>query len=146
MKNIFYHSAIARGILYFSKCHSIMLFGLVFSKQKEHEMTQATRNHECVHARQWSEVAMVSGLIVISLVLALDVSPWWLFLSGLTYYAWYAVEWLCKSIWCSVMADEWTCDMETPYQSIGFEREARKAYDDPNYLENSGYFGWLGLL
>ena len=123
-----------------------MLFGLVFSKLKEDKLPQASVNHEMVHARQWSELTMVSGLIILSLVLTLEISVLWVFLSGLTYYAWYAIEYICKGVWYSVMIDEWTCDMETPYQSVSFEREARKAYDDQNYLENSGYFGWLCLL
>ena len=45
-----------------------------------------------------------------------------------------------------MMIDEWTCDMETPYEAISFEREARLSERDSNYLENSGYFGWLKEL
>lgn len=44
------------------------------------------------------------------------------------------------------MIDEWTCDLETPYQAISFEREARLAEKDNNYLENSKYFSWLKFI
>lgn len=109
-------------------------------------MTQRVRNHECVHARQWFEVTALSGSILLSIVLVFGISPWWMLLSGGIYYVWYVLEWMCKSVWYSVMIDEWTCDMETPYQSISFEREARLSERDNNYLENGGYFGWLSFI
>lgn len=146
MKNIFYNSWVAKTVLCLSKCHTIMLFGFVFSKLKEKEVTQRVRNHECVHARQWFEVTALSGSVLLAIVLVFGISPWWMLLSGGIYYVWYVLEWVCKSVWYSVMIDEWTCDMETPYQSISFEREARLSERDSNYLENSGYFGWLKEL
>lgn len=146
MKNVFYNSWVAKTALCFSECHTIMLFGFVFSKLKEEEVTQRVRNHECVHARQWFEVTALSGSVLLAIVLVFGISPWWMLLSGGIYYVWYVLEWVCKSVWYSVMIDEWTCDMETPYQSISFEREARLSERDNNYLENSGYFGWLKKL
>ena len=146
MKNVFYNSWVAKTILCLSKCHTIMLFGFVFSKLKEKEVTQRVRNHECVHARQWFEVTAFSGSVLLAIVLVFGISPWWMLLSGGIYYVWYVLEWVCKSVWYSVMIDEWTCDMETPYQSISFEREARLSERDSNYLENGGYFGWLKEL
>ena len=146
MKNVFYNSWVAKTVLCLSKCHTIMLFGFVFSKLKEEEVTQRVRNHECVHARQWFEVTALSGSVLLAIVLVFGISPWWMLLSGGIYYVWYVLEWVCKSVWYSVMIDEWTCDMETPYQSISFEREARLSERDNNYLENSGYFGWLKKL
>ena len=143
MKNVFYNSWVAKSVLCLSKCHTIMLFGFVFSKLKEEEVTQRVRNHECVHARQWFEVTALSGSILLAIVLVFGISPWWMLLGGGIYYVWYVLEWVCKSVWYSVMIDEWTCNMETPYQSISFEREARLSERDNNYLENSGYFGWL---
>lgn len=146
MKNVFYNSWVAKSVLCLSKCHTIMLFGFVFSKLKEEEVTQRVRNHECVHARQWFEVTALSGSVLLGIVLIFGISPLWMLLSGGIYYVWYVLEWMCKSVWYSVMIDEWTCDMETPYQSISFEREARLSERDSNYLENGGYFGWLKEL
>lgn len=143
MKNVFYNSWVAKTVLCLSKCHTIMLFGFVFSKLKEEEVTQRVRNHECVHARQWFEVTALSGSIFLSIVLIFGISPLWMLLSGGVYYILYVLEWMCKSVWYSVMIDEWTCDMETPYEAISFEREARLSELDNNYLENGGYFGWL---
>ena len=146
MKNVFYNSWVAKAVLCLSKCHTIMLFGFVFSKLKEEEVTQRVRNHECVHARQWFEVTALSGSILLSIVLVFGISPCWMLLSGGIYYVLYVLEWICKSVWYSVMIDEWTCDMETPYEAISFEREARLSERDNNYLENGGYFGWLKEL
>ena len=146
MMNVFYNSWVARMLLYFSSCHTIMLFGFVFSKLKEEEVTQRVRNHECVHARQWFETTALAGTIILALVLVFNISAWWMMLSGIVYYVWYIVEWMIKGVYYTIMIDEWTCDMETPYQSISFEREARLSERDSNYLENGGYFGWLKEL
>ena len=146
MKHIIYDTFIAWMLLKFSKCHTIMLFGLVFSKLKKNEMTQSTKNHEMVHARQWCEVTFVSALVILALILVFGISPLWWLLSGVIYYIWYILEYMCKFVWYSIMIDEWTCGMETPYQSISFEREARLANNDDSYLENGGYFGWLRML
>ena len=146
MKNVFYNSWVAKTVLCLSECHTIMLFGFVFSKLKEKEVTQRVRNHECVHARQWFEVTALSGSVLLAIVLVFGISPWWMLQSGGIYYVWYVLEWMCKSVWYSVMIDEWTCDVETPYEAISFEREARLSERDNNYLENGGYFGWLKEL
>lgn len=146
MKNVFYNSWVAKTVLCLSKCHTIMLFGFVFSKLREEEVTQRVRNHECVHARQWFEVTALSGSVLLAIVLVFGISPLWMLLSGGIYYVWYVLEWMCKSVWYSVMIDEWTCDIETPYESISFEREARLSERYSNYLENSGYFGWLSFI
>ena len=146
MKNVFYNSWVAKAVLCLSKCHTIMLFGFVFSKLKEEEMTQRVRNHECVHARQWFETTALAGTIILALVLVFNISAWWMLLSWLFYYIWYVIEWMIKCVNYTIMYDEWTCEMETPYQSISFEREARLSERDNNYLENSGYFDWLKEL
>ena len=146
MIKVFYNSLIAKGLLHFSPCDLIMLFGVVFSKVKKEDVPQGAINHESVHARQWTEMTILSGMVILALVLWLGISPWWMLLSGATFYAWYVIEWMCKGLWYSIMIDEWTCDMETPYESISFEREARLAEKDANYLENSSYFAWMKYL
>ena len=114
MKKVFCDSWVARAVLCLSACHTIMLFGLVFSKQKTHEMTQTTRNHECVHARQWAEVSVASGALLLALVLILGISPWWMLLAGISYYVWYVVEWMVRSVLYSVLYDDWDCEKPVP--------------------------------
>ena len=146
MKNVFYNSWVAKTVLCLSKCHTIMLFGFVFSKLKEEEVTQRVRNHECVHARQWFEVTALSDSVLLAIVLVFGISPWWMFLSGGIYYVWYVVEWVIRSIIYSVLNDEYDCKPMNPYKEICFEREARFSERAPNYLENSSYFAWLREL
>ena len=86
MKNIFYDSWVARAVLCLSPCHTIMLFGFVFSKLNQEEVTQRIRNHECVHARQWFEVTALSGTVILALVLAFGISAWWMLLAGIVFY------------------------------------------------------------
>ena len=76
----------------------------------------------------------------------LIISYWWILLSFITFYAWYIIEWMCKSLWYSIMIDEWTCDLETPYEVLSFEREASMVEKDYDYLENRKMFAWLRHL
>ena len=88
MKKVFYNSRIAKTLLHFSECHTITLGAFVFSKLKQTEMPQHVRNHECTHARQWIELTVLAGIVLLALVLTLDISPWWLPTAGLWFYAW----------------------------------------------------------
>lgn len=146
MIKVFYNSIIAKGLLYFSPCDLIMLFGMVFSKAKKEDVSQGVINHECVHIRQWNEMTMLSGIIILALVLIFGISAWWMLLSGATFYVWYVIEWMCKGLWYSIMIDEWTCDLETPYEALSFEREARMVEKDSDYLEDRKMFAWLRHL
>lgn len=146
MIKVFYNSIIAKGLLYFSPCDLIMLFGMVFSKAKKEDVPQSVIEHERVHIRQWVEMSFVSGLVVLLLILLFDISYWWILLSFITFYAWYIIEWMCKSLWYSIMIDEWTCDLETPYEALSFEREARMVEKDSDYLESRKMFAWLRHL
>lgn len=136
MNNVIYESKLARLVYRISQCHTIMLFGFVFSKLSKQEMTQATRNHECTHARQWLEMTFVSCLLVAILGMFVDMNVLWVLLCMVVYYVWYLVEWCVK--WC-IYGDD-------AYYNLSFEREANLARFDSNYLENSGCFGWVKMI
>lgn len=85
-------------------------------------------------------------MVILALTLIFGWSAWWMLLSGITYYVWYIIEYMIKGINYTIMYDEWECRLESPYRSLSFEREARKAEKDANYLENSRYFAWLKEL
>lgn len=148
MNKVFYNSIIAKGLLYFSPCDLIMLFGMVFSTAKKEDVHQGVINHENVHIRQWNEVTMLSGIIILALVLIFDISALWLLLSGVTYYVWYAIEFMCKAVYYSIMNSEWDCQSKrlNPYEELSFEREARLADKDDTYLANSKYFDWIKMI
>lgn len=141
MRKVFYNSWVAHIVLSLSSCHTIMLFGFVFSILKESEMTQAVRNHECVHARQWMETTFACGAMIMLAVLAFGIHPVWLLLGGTFFYVWYVLEWAYKAIVYAILKIPGNA-----YKDVSFEREARFAAWNPNYLENSNYFAWLREL
>lgn len=138
MKKVFYESWIAKNLL-LNNCTTITLFAWVFTKWSEKEARQSTINHECTHARQWIELTVASGLLIWFGMLLFGYSAWWLILSALTFYIWYVLEFVVKWFYGSIMGNY------NAYKNISFEREARLSEKDNNYLENSGYFGWLKL-
>lgn len=131
MKKIFYDNWIAKIILF--TCNTITLGPFVLTKQKI--LLQSTINHECTHARQWIEMAVASDTVIWILMLAFDLSSWWMLISGIFFYIWYALEYLIR---LAVYRNH-----KQAYKSICFESEASKAENDCNYLENAHYFSWI---
>ena len=131
MKRYYYNNILAKVLLYFSTCHTIAIAWFVLSKRTKGETSQSERNHETTHAMQWTEVTIMSGLLLLVATLVLDLSTAWLFMSGIVYYLWYIIEWLCK------------LPFGNAYKSISFEQEAYTNQHDNNYLENRRMFtGW----
>ena len=132
MKRIFYQSLVAEILLYFSYCETITVGPFVFTKLKEEEMPQYVRNHECTHARQWTEMSLLVGLWLLIAVLALGISAWWLLAAPFVYYLWYGVEYLVRL--CILR------DRAKAYKAVSFEQEAYANERDANYNENASYF------
>lgn len=141
MKKIYYDSWLARMLLF--GCHTITLGPFVFSRKTADEMTQETRNHECTHARQWMEITVSAGILLLVMVLAFGISPWWILLSGIVYYVWYVLEWLVRVVIYRFRPED---KSKSAYKMICFEREANDNERDPNYLENCRYFSWIEYL
>lgn len=140
MKKVFYDSWIANKLL-FKGYSTITIFAWVFTKYKEGEMKQRTINHECVHVRQWVELTISSGFALFLGMLIFGFSPWWLLISTLVFYAWYVLEYLIRRFLVLFSSNEHKQSMA--YRSVAFEKEARQAEFDSNYLENSLYFNWF---
>lgn len=143
MKKVFYDSWIAKHLL-FATYTTITLFSWVFTKWSENEARQSAINHECVHARQWVELTVASGTLLWVGMLVFDYSAWWLALSSLTFYIWYVLEYLVRRLIGLFRSCE--NDQKMAYRQVSFEREARLAEKNNNYLENSAYFAWLKLI
>lgn len=135
MKKIFYDSWIAKHLL-FERFSTITLAAFVCTKMSKEEMPQSVKNHECVHAKQWVEMFVLGWLLVFLLQVSFNASEWLYILPFLAFYIWYGIECLIKSIILRKNA----------YKDISFEKEARLAESDNNYLENCGYFEWFKLL
>lgn len=140
MKKVFYSSWIAKHFL-FANYTTITLMAWVFTKWGKEEARQSTINHECVHARQWIELAVASGLLIWAGMLVFDLSAWWLFLSAFTFYIWYVFEYLVRRV--IVFFGSAENGQKAAYRLVSFEQEARLAEKDNNYLENSTYFAWM---
>lgn len=124
MKRYYYNNWLAKVLLMLSTCHTIALAWFVLSKRDESLTEQKSRNHETIHAMQWTELTMAVGCVLFFVVASCDLSLWWLALSPFVYYVWYVLEWL--------------------YKSISFEQEAYDNDDDSDYVENRHLFcGWI---
>lgn len=133
MKKIIYNSKLAHATLW-ANFTTITLTAFVFTiYESEKEMPQCVRNHECTHARQWTEMFLLSGLIIWLVSLFVEISPWIYLLAVFAFYLWYVIEWLVRLI----------INGKQAYKYISFEQEARAAQYDANYLENSNYFSWV---
>lgn len=76
MKKVIYNSKLAHAILW-ANYSTITLTAFVFTEYKnEKEMPQYIRNHECTHARQWTEMCLLSGFIIWVVSMFVDISPW----------------------------------------------------------------------
>lgn len=132
MKRYYYNNRLAKILLAFTSCHTIALAWFVLSKRDEDKTDQVDRNHETIHAMQWTEVTMLMGSILFALILVFDLSLLWLILSPIAYYIIYVLEWLCK------------LPFGNAYKSISFEQEAYANDEDINYCENRQLFsGWM---
>lgn len=141
MKKVFYESWIAKHLL-LATYTTITLFG-VFTKWSEKEARQSTINHECVHARQWVELTIASGVLLWAGMLVFGYPAWWLVLPVFTFYIWYIAEYLIRRLIGLFRSGD--NGQKTAYQLVSFEQEARMAEHDDNYLENSNYFAWLRI-
>lgn len=128
MKRYFYESKFAEFILRLSYCTTIAIGPLVFSKKPEDRILQAVRNHETIHAIQWTEVTAIACCLIFLLQILFGLSAWWLLLAPVAYYIWYVVEWLVK---LAILQDSGTA-----YKSVCFEMEAYDNQHDCNYIEN----------
>lgn len=138
MKKVFCNSIVAKILLILSTCHTITLGPFVFSKKPKNRISQEVVNHECLHAQQWNETAILTGIFLLSAVIVFHIHPAWMFMAGAAYYIWYVVEYLLKLIIYR--------NKDSAYRNISFEQEAYLNQSDSNYLENRGYFSWIRLI
>lgn len=147
MRKVFYDSWIAKHCLlpYYS---TITLFAWVFTKYKKEEVTATYRqgmiNHECVHTRQWAELTIASAVLLWVGMLVFGYSALWLIPSIFTFYILYVLEYLIRRLVGLFIQKEYR--QKSIYRLVSFEKEARLAERDSNYLENSGYFAFLNYI
>lgn len=135
MKRYYYNNWLAKVLLHFSTCHTIAVGWFVLSKLTEGKTSQYSRNHETIHAMQWTEITLAIGVLIFICMVIFDLSPWWMITSMFFYYLWYVIEWLIK------------LPFGNAYRSISFEQEAYTHQQDENYVENRKlYDGWISKV
>lgn len=135
MKRYYYDNWLAKLLLKFSTCHTITFAWFVLSKRKRCEVYQHVETHETIHAMQWTEVTVTSGLILLALQFYFEFNPLWLLLAGVVYYVLYVLEWLFK------------LPFGNAYRSISFEQEAYNNECDNDYIEKRPLFcGWTNKV
>lgn len=130
MAKIFYNSKIARIFTFLKDFKTIMLFGAVFTEEKE--LSDRAKFHEGSHVEQYQTLfttGMVLAVMTMFICFAFDIYGWWMLaliaIPLLLYYAWYGIEYLVRLIMYR--------DADKAYRRIAFEQEA---YDLENeYLK-----------
>lgn len=140
MKKVFYESWIAEYLL-LPSFSTITLFAWIFTKFSKERMKKSTIKHEFAHVRQWSELTISSGVLIWIGMLFFNYSAWWFVLSPFIFYLWYLIEFAIKGIYSFSTKKDYD-----PYKELSFEREARLAEKDGDYLENSYYFAWFKFI
>lgn len=138
IKRFYYNSKVAKVLLAISSCETITIGPFVFSKLSKDEIDQSINNHETCHSAQWIEMACATGIIVLMLQLIFGISAWWYFSAGLTFYAWYGVEYVVRLAM--------TRNLNKAYETVSFEQEAYKNQNDCNYIENRLLFSWIKFI
>lgn len=144
MKKVFYNNLIAKSIL-FDGYSVITLFCFVLCRCVKEQAKQYVINHECVHARQWTEISIASGAAIWVIVL-FGASPLYFLICPLLFYILYGIEFLVRFVKAICSDNGNDKAWRAAYRSISFEQEAQKAEVDNNYLENSHYFAWHKYL
>lgn len=156
MKKIFWNSWVTK--LLFSGYTTITIFCFIFTKYSKDikKDRQYLINHECVHAQQWSELFIITAIIlfIIDICLGNSLSLIWYCLCPLMFYIIYVLEHFIKMIYYSIHKEckyipnysDNNSAFYKAYRSLCFEIEARVSEYDNNFLENRSYFNEFKYL
>lgn len=121
MAKIYYNSKIAKIVTFLADFATIMLFGAVFTEEKE--LSSRTKYHEAVHVEQYQTLFTAGLALAVGIMFtcfAFDKFGWWMLaliaIPLLLYYAWYGIEYLIRLIMYR--------DADKAYRMIAFEQEA----------------------
>lgn len=106
MVKIYYESKLAKAILW-SGYPTITLFGMVFTKRKESQMSDDDKRHETLHAIQQRDclwLGLIVSVVLFGILMLCGIQSWWFILyvallTPLWYYVMYVTEWIFGLIW-----------------------------------------------
>lgn len=119
---------------------SMCIYPFVFVRNDCHDKyTPRVKNHEYIHAYQQVETLTLSVLTVLLFAAVGVLSPWWVLVSPLVYFALYATEWLIR--WVG-----YGFNQKEAYKNISYEQEAYMNMNDFNYLDSRTPFSSLNYM
>lgn len=139
---IFYNSWIAKLLLLFSTCSTIMLFGAVFSKKAV--LSDEEKAHESIHVVQYLE-CFILGTLLLFVLLYLGASIWFILLPIICYYILYLMEWLVSFIHhlFSKRKKDFVKANGKAYWSSAMEMEAYDNQNNPLYLKTRKFLAFV---
>ena len=113
---------VVNSIIPFNGYKYINLFGYIFTKDKNYELTKKDENHESIHTLQMK---------------------WLLYI---LFYLLYYLEWMIKipfAIFCN--RGKYNI-LKYAYRSISFEQVAYLHQTEYDYLENANHYEWIKYI
>lgn len=126
---VYYDSKIAKILTFLQHFKTIMLFGAVFTENKE--LNDCTMYHENVHCEQY-QTLFTSGLAIALITMFTCFAfncygfwmAWLLLIPLLLFYAWYAIEYVVRFIKAFMRLRDFSSANNEAYMNVVFEREA----------------------
>lgn len=149
---IFYDSKLARLLL--PGCHTIMLFGAVFTKKKERKsvydaginfFSDVVKNHELIHVAQYRECFVSGCVLAVLFVFLRGFSLWYVLLPVLLYYVLYLVEWAVSFVHhlFSKRKKDFVGANDKAYDASAMEMEAYDNERDLDYLSRRKWYAFM---
>lgn len=133
---IFYNKLIP-----FKGFNAINLFGIVFARKEEGELTPVQVNHEAIHTRQQIDCLVLSFLPLF--LIGTLCSWWWFAFWPFSFYLIYFVEWGISYCYRRIKR---LCRKEAnneAYSASAMEMEAYEHETDFNYLNRRYPLSWF---
>lgn len=139
MRTIFYKNNLARLLSRFLGINSYYIGPFIITTLTLPELGLKSINHLTTHNRQWTELAVLSSVLIWL------ISPNYIFLSLMTYYVFYILEYCIRYLIYSVRSGQ-LADPLTTLHKISFEMEAEYSEYHINYSDELNLFSWLRYL
>lgn len=132
---------IYNNLIPFKGFNAINLFGIVFARKEEGELTPVQVNHESIHTRQ--QIDCLALFFLPLYLIGILCSWWWFVLWPFGFYLLYFLEWgisYCYHRIKRLCRKEANCEA---YKASAMEMEAYEQENDFNYLSRRYPLSWF---
>lgn len=126
-------------IIPFEGYDAITIFPWIFVRKDVSKWTLTDERHEKIHLQQQLETLLASLAITAILSVTGIISPWWILVSPLVYYAFYGLDFLVRWFMYGFSHKE-------AYRNIAAEQEAYIMQSNPDYLKDRKLFAHFKYL